>query len=70
MGAAWFAERLRAEKMAVPTLLESAAKAGGFYKVEGGRLHYLGTDGAYHAGRARRGRAAALRHQADAPSRS
>ncbi len=49
MGAAWFAERLRAEKMDVPKLLESAAKAGGFYKVEAGRLNYLGTDGAYHA---------------------
>ncbi len=48
MGAAWFAERLRAEKMDVPTLLDSAAKAGGFYKVDGGRLNYLGTDGAYH----------------------
>jgi 3-hydroxyacyl-CoA dehydrogenase len=47
MGAAWFVERLRAEKMAVPALLESAAKAGGFYKVDGGRLNCLGTDGAY-----------------------
>lgn len=48
MGAAWFAERLRAEKVEVPKLLDSAAKAGGFYKVDGGRLNYLGTDGAYH----------------------
>jgi 3-hydroxyacyl-CoA dehydrogenase len=48
MGAAWFAERLRAEKMNVPALLDSAAKAGGFYKVADGRLNYLGTDGAYH----------------------
>jgi 3-hydroxyacyl-CoA dehydrogenase len=48
MGAAWFVERLRAEKMAVPALLESAAKAGGFYKVDGGKLHYFGTNGAYH----------------------
>ena len=43
MGAAWLAERLRAEKMDVPKLLESAAKAGGFYKVDGGRLNYLDT---------------------------
>jgi 3-hydroxyacyl-CoA dehydrogenase len=48
MGAAWFAERLRAENIEVPKLLDSAAKAGGFYKVDGGRLNYLGTDGAYH----------------------
>ena len=48
MGAAWFADRLRAEKMDVPKLLDTAAKAGGFYKVDGGRLNYLGTDGAYH----------------------
>ncbi|HJR21022.1 MAG TPA: 3-hydroxyacyl-CoA dehydrogenase NAD-binding domain-containing protein [Dongiaceae bacterium] len=48
MGAAWFADRLRAEKTDVPKLLESAAKAGGFYKVDGGKLNYLGTDGAYH----------------------
>jgi 3-hydroxyacyl-CoA dehydrogenase len=48
IGAAWFVERLRAEKMDVPKLLDSAAKAGGFYKVEGGRLNYLGTDGGYH----------------------
>jgi 3-hydroxyacyl-CoA dehydrogenase len=46
MGAAWLVERLRAEKMAVPALLENAAKAGGFYKVDGGRLQYFGTDGA------------------------
>ncbi|WP_119301522.1 3-hydroxyacyl-CoA dehydrogenase/enoyl-CoA hydratase family protein [Dongia deserti] len=48
MGAAWFVERLRSEKIDVPAFLDSAAKAGGFYKVEGGKLNYLGTDGAYH----------------------
>jgi 3-hydroxyacyl-CoA dehydrogenase len=55
MGAAWFVERLRAEKIAVPALLESAAKAGGFYKVDGGKLHYFGTDGAYHPVRRQEG---------------
>jgi 3-hydroxyacyl-CoA dehydrogenase len=48
LGAAWFAEKLAAEKMAVPPLLKSAAEKGGFYKVESGALQYLGTDGAYH----------------------
>jgi 3-hydroxyacyl-CoA dehydrogenase len=47
MGAAWFAERLAAEGRKVPPLLVAAAKAGGFYKTEGGRLHYLATDGRY-----------------------
>jgi 3-hydroxyacyl-CoA dehydrogenase len=49
LGAAWFAERLAAEKMAVPPLLKLAAEKGGFYRTENGALHYLGTDGAYHA---------------------
>jgi 3-hydroxyacyl-CoA dehydrogenase len=48
MGAPWLVDRLRADKIEVPKLLDSAAKAGGFYKVDGGRLNYLGTDGAYH----------------------
>src|SRR4051812_23050838 len=49
MGAAWFAEKLGAEKMAVPPLLKLAAEKSGFYKTENGALQYLGTDGAYHA---------------------
>lgn len=49
LGAAWFADKLREEKRPVPQLLETAAKAGGFYKVDNGKPHYLGTDGAYHA---------------------
>ncbi len=49
MGAAWFAEKLAAEKMAVPPLLKLAAEKGGFYKTESGQLQFLGTDGAYHA---------------------
>jgi 3-hydroxyacyl-CoA dehydrogenase len=49
LGAAWFAKKLEAEKMAVPPLLKLAAEKGGFYRVETGQLQYLGTDGAYHA---------------------
>jgi 3-hydroxyacyl-CoA dehydrogenase len=49
LGTAWFAEKLAAEKMAVPPLLKLAAEKGGFYKVEDGQLQFLGTDGAYHA---------------------
>jgi 3-hydroxyacyl-CoA dehydrogenase len=48
LGAAWFAERLAAEKMDVPPLLKLAAGKGGFYRVEGGKLQFLGTDGTYH----------------------
>lgn len=47
MGAAWFAEKLAAEKMPVPPFLEKAAKAGGFYKVEAGRIQHLKPDGSY-----------------------
>lgn len=49
LGAAWFAEKLAAEKLAVPPLLKLAAEKGGFYKIESGHLQYLGTDGSYHA---------------------
>ena len=49
LGAAWFAEKLAAEKMAVPPLLKLAAEKGGFYKTANGQLQYLGSDGAYHA---------------------
>ncbi len=47
LDAAWFAERLAAEKMPVPALLKLAAEKGGFYKIDGGRPHYLATDGSY-----------------------
>jgi 3-hydroxyacyl-CoA dehydrogenase len=47
MGAAWFAEKLAAEKMPVPPFLEKAAKAGGFYKIEAGRIQHLKPDGSY-----------------------
>lgn len=49
LGAAWFAEKLAAEKMTVPPLLKLAAEKGGFYKTENGALKFLGSDGAYHA---------------------
>lgn len=48
LGAAWFAEKLAAEKMDVPPLLQLAAEKSGFYRVEGGKLQFLGTDGTYH----------------------
>lgn len=48
LGAEWFAGKLKEEKRPVPKLLEIAAKAGGFYKIDSGKPHYLGTDGAYH----------------------
>lgn len=47
LGPRWFAERLAAEGMAVPALLEQVGD-GTFYRIEGGRLQYFGTDGAYH----------------------
>ena len=49
VGTSWFAERLRAEGVAVPALLESAASRGEpFYTVEAGRTQALGRDGRYH----------------------
>ncbi|MAF08175.1 MAG: 3-hydroxyacyl-CoA dehydrogenase [Acidiferrobacteraceae bacterium] len=47
LGARWFAERLAAEGMAVPPLLEKVGD-GSFYRTQDGRLQYFGTDGAYH----------------------
>ncbi len=47
LGTAWLVERLNAAGFAVPTLLEQAAGKT-FYRVEGGRLQYLGLDSAYH----------------------
>lgn len=47
MGAAWFAERLAAEGMAVPKLLQQVG-AGSFYRVQDGQLQQFGTDGTYH----------------------
>ncbi len=47
LGAAWFAERLEADGMAVPPLLKSAAEAGAFYRTQEGRLQYLTVEGNY-----------------------
>ena len=46
IGGAWFAERLRAENMPVPSLLEAAAGRS-FYRVENGVKQYLTIDGEY-----------------------
>lgn len=47
LGAADFAERLKAEGKAVPPLLEKAAAAEGFYRVKDGRQQVLTVDGDY-----------------------
>lgn len=47
VGVAWIASRLEAEGREVPALLREAAEAGGFYRVEQGRLQHLAVDGAY-----------------------
>ena len=46
LGTDWFAQQLEAESMPVPALL-STAKGRPFYRMEGGRLEYLGVDGNY-----------------------
>lgn len=46
LGTGWFAERLETEGMEVPVLLETAAGRA-FYRVEAGKLEYLGVDGEY-----------------------
>lgn len=45
LGAAWLAERLKAEGKPVPALLASAVAAGGFYQSAQGGLSYLASDG-------------------------
>ncbi|MEM8570692.1 MAG: FAD-dependent oxidoreductase [Pseudomonadota bacterium] len=47
IGPAWLADRLAAEGVEVPPILE-LARDQGFYRVEEGRLEQLGLDGAYH----------------------
>ena len=42
------ADRLRAEGQPVPKLLEQVGE-GTFYKIEGGKRTYFGTDGVYHS---------------------
>jgi len=46
LGPAWFTDRLHADGLAVPALLERAGK-GSFYRVEKGRRQYLTTEGGY-----------------------
>ncbi len=46
LGAAWFAERLRAEDAAVPAVVEMAGERP-FYRVESGALQYLTLGGDY-----------------------
>jgi len=47
LGAKWFADKLTADKIAVPPLLKLAAEKGGFYRTEGTKLQYLTTKGDY-----------------------
>ncbi|MCC7305531.1 MAG: 3-hydroxyacyl-CoA dehydrogenase [Alphaproteobacteria bacterium] len=47
LGPAWFAEKLKAEGIAVPKLLKEVG-AGKFYKIEDGKRKFFGTDGKYH----------------------
>ena len=47
LGAAWLADQLQKDGLTVPTLLQ-AAKDKSFYRIEGGRRQYLGSDGSYH----------------------
>ncbi|HPQ94778.1 MAG TPA: 3-hydroxyacyl-CoA dehydrogenase NAD-binding domain-containing protein, partial [Thiolinea sp.] len=47
IGAAHFAEKLATDNQPVPALLQQAAAAGGFYRVQDGQLEYLDTAGPY-----------------------
>lgn len=47
LGAGDFAARLKEEGRDVPPLLEKASAAGGFYRVEDGKLQFLGVEGDY-----------------------
>ena len=47
LGPKWFADKLQAEGKAVPPILTQVGD-GTFYKIEGGQLHFFGTDGKYH----------------------
>ncbi len=48
LGAAWFADRLKADGMDVPALIERAGDAS-FYRVDDGRLEFLSVDGKHQA---------------------
>ncbi|HIJ62720.1 MAG TPA: 3-hydroxyacyl-CoA dehydrogenase [Rhodospirillaceae bacterium] len=47
LGAAWLSERLAADGQPVPALLRQAGNRS-FYRVDQGRLQFLGTDDGYH----------------------
>ncbi len=47
LGAGWLADRLAADGLPVPALLE-AARDKPFYRFDAARRQYLGTDGGYH----------------------
>ncbi len=47
LGASWLADRLKADNLPVPALLQ-AARDKTFYRVHAGRRQYLGLDGSYH----------------------
>jgi 3-hydroxyacyl-CoA dehydrogenase len=49
LGARWFADKLAAEKIPVPSLLATAAKQGGFYKTEADGRTQLSVDGTYQS---------------------
>jgi 3-hydroxyacyl-CoA dehydrogenase len=49
LGAGWFAETLTSEGRPVPPLLQRAAEAGGFYRLENGALQQLSPEGRYVA---------------------
>jgi len=47
LGPKWFAEKLKADGIAMPKLLQQVGE-GSFYKVGNGKLQYFGIDGKYH----------------------
>lgn len=47
LGPTWLAAELEKESIDVPPLLQKVGD-GNFYKIENGKLHEFGTDGAYH----------------------
>ncbi len=47
IGVAWIVARLQQDGREVPPLLAMAAEKGGFYRVQDGRLQYLGVGGDY-----------------------
>ncbi len=47
LGPKWFAGKLKADGMPVPEILTKVGD-GTFYRIEGGKRQYFGTDGKYH----------------------